>query len=279
MTGTETRRLVESYLDEAENRALDRAGYGGSVGVGARTALIVVDVTWAFCGDDPEAGVLEAVEKYPHASGRFAWDAMRGIRTLVDGARLREVPVVFTRGPETAGPASRWEDKNSRQREAPPEAGEIVPDSGYRPGDAVLHKEAPSAFFGTPLLRWLTGLGVDTVIVCGGTTSGCVRATVVDAFSHNLKTLVALDGTFDRVQASHRVSLFDMDLKYADVLTAAQILELLAERPSESQRSTSRTEDASPDARPGPVPSDAPEDGHPVAPASPTGAVPRAGGG
>jgi maleamate amidohydrolase len=246
MAGTEILRLVQPYLDEAETQALERAGYGGSVGVGARAALIVVDVTWAFCGDDPRAEVLEAVEKYPHASGRFAWDAMRGIRTLVDGARLRDVPVVFTRGPETPGPVSRWEDKNRRQRESLPGAGEIVPDSGYRVGDVVLHKEPPSAFSGTPLLRWLTGLGVDTVIVCGGTTSGCVRATVVDAFSHNLKTLVALDGTFDRVQASHRIGLFDMDLKYADVLPAAQILELLSAAPSTSERSQGRDGEAHP---------------------------------
>jgi nicotinamidase-related amidase len=266
MAGTEAVRLVQPYLDGAETQALGRAGYGGTVGVGARAALLVVDVTWAFCGDDPRAEVLEAVEKYPHASGRFAWDAMPGIRELVDGARLRDVPVVFTRGPETPGPASRWEDKNRRQREAPPGAGDIVPESGFLPGDVVLHKEAPSAFFGTPLLRWLTGLGVDTVIVCGGTTSGCVRATVVDAFSHNLKTLVALDGTFDRVQASHRVGLFDMDLKYADVLPAAQILELLPAARVGDARSSS-------------APSRPSAGGDPAGPVPEVGTAPRAGGG
>jgi maleamate amidohydrolase len=231
----EIHALVMPYLDDAERRALERAGYGGTVGVGKRPVVLVVDVTWAFCGDDPTADVLQAVEKYPHASGRFAWEAMPAVRRLVDGARERQVPVIFTRGPSTSSPAwSRWDDKNSRQRSAPPGAGEIVPDSGYRPDDVVLHKEAPSAFFGTPLLRWLTGLGADSVIVCGGTTSGCVRGTVVDAFSHNLKVAVAADATFDRVQASHRIGLFDMNLKYADVLPVARILELLPAPPYQS---------------------------------------------
>jgi maleamate amidohydrolase len=223
--------MVAPYLDDVERQALERAGYGGSVGVGRRPVVLVVDVTWGFCGDDPEADVLRAVEKYPHASGRAAWDAMPGVRRLVDGARERQVPVVFTRGPLTPGLASRWDDKNSRHRAAPPAAAEIVPDSGYRPGDVTLHKEAPSAFFGTPLLRWLTGLGADSVIVCGGTTSGCVRGTVVDAFSNNLKVAVGADATFDRVQASHRMSLFDMNLKYADVLPVDRILESLPTAP------------------------------------------------
>jgi maleamate amidohydrolase len=234
--------LVAPYLDDLERQALERAGYGGSVGMGRRPALLVVDVTWAFCGDDPTADVLQAVDTYPHASGRFAWEAMPAVRRLVEGARERHVPVVFTRGPLAPGPASRWDDKNKRHRAAPPNAAEIVPDSGYRPEDVVLHKEAPSAFFGTPLVRWLTGMGVDSVIVCGGTTSGCVRGTVVDAFSHNLKVAVASDATFDRVQASHRMSLFDMDLKYADVQPVARILELLPASPCTSDPQDGRVD-------------------------------------
>jgi maleamate amidohydrolase len=227
----EIMRMVAPYLDDLERQALERAGYGGSVGMGRRPVVLVVDVTWAFCGDDPTADVLQAVETYPHASGRAAWDAMPAVRRLVDGARERQVPVVFTRGPLSPGAASRWDDKNKRHRAAPASAAEIVPDTGHREGDVVLHKEAPSAFFGTPLLRWLTGMGVDSVVVCGGTTSGCVRGTVVDAFSNNFKVAVAADATFDRVQASHRMSLFDMNLKYSDVLPVDRILESLPAEP------------------------------------------------
>jgi nicotinamidase-related amidase len=243
--------LGSPYVTAAELAALEKAGYGGASGLGQRPVLLVVDMTWAFCGDDPDADVAAAVERYPHASGRSAWAAMPEVRRLVDGARERGVPVVFTRGADYRGPAhSRWDDKNHRQRSAPTGAGEIVPDCGYRPGDPVIEKDAPSAFFGTPLRRWLTGLGADSVVVCGTTTSGCVRATVVDAFSHDLKVAVAADGTFDRVEASHRMSLFDLNLKYADVLPAARILELLPDAPQpdlSEGRATARQRVPSPD--------------------------------
>jgi nicotinamidase-related amidase len=88
-----------------------------------------------------------------------------------------------------------------------------------RPGEVVIQKTKPSAFFGTPLASYLTGLGVDTVLVTGTTTSGCVRATVVDAFSNNFRTLVVEEAVFDRGDLPHKANLFDMHSKYADVIT------------------------------------------------------------
>jgi maleamate amidohydrolase len=219
---------VAEFLDDRERLALERAGYGGRVGLGSRPALLVVDATWAFCGDDPTAAVEDAVRRYPHACGRTAWDALAATRLLVEAARKAEVPLFFTRGASRpANSSTRWSDKNARYGTAPAEGGEIVPASGYVDGDALIEKECPSAFFGTPLLRRLIAAGVDSVVVCGGTTSGCVRATVVDAFSYNLRVVVANDATFDRVRASHRLALFDMNLKYADVAPAAVLAERL----------------------------------------------------
>jgi maleamate amidohydrolase len=219
---------VNEFLDDRERLALERAGYGGRVGLGTRPALLVVDATWAFIGDDPTAEVEDAVRRYPHACGRTAWDALPATRLLVEAARQAEVPLFFTRGASRpADSSTRWSDKNARYGTAPAEGGEIVPASGYVDGDIVIEKECPSAFFGTPLLRRLIAAGVDSVVVCGGTTSGCVRATVVDAFSYNLRVAVADDATFDRVRASHRIALFDMDLKYADVAPAAVLAERL----------------------------------------------------
>ena len=85
-------------------------------------------------------------------------------------------------------------------------------------GDIVLSKGKPSAFFGTPLLGLLVDRGVDTVIVCGGSTSNCVRATTVDAASHNLRAIVVADCVFDRFEVSHLTALFDLDRQYADVV-------------------------------------------------------------
>lgn len=91
-------------------------------------------------------------------------------------------------------------------------------------------KAKPSAFFGTPLLSVLIDLGVDSLVVCGGTTSGCVRATVVDAFSYNLAVAVAAEATFDRIEASHWMSLYDLNLKYAEVVSVGAAADHLAGR-------------------------------------------------
>lgn len=233
------------YLDESEWEALASAGYGGSSGLGDRPALLVVDVTYGFCG--PRGRSLpEAVETHPLASGATAWLAVPAIREMVDAGRNADVPVVFTRPvePGRSAGSSRWDDKNRRQQAAPPDAFDLVADAGYSPSDIVLEKEAPSAFFGSPLLRWLTGWGCDSVVVCGGTTSGCVRATVVDAFSANLRVTVGADGCFDRVRASHEIGLFDMGLKYADVRTAADIVEALTARDAGPRGRVTRTEEA-----------------------------------
>jgi maleamate amidohydrolase len=214
-------------LDGDERAGLAAAGYAGEAGQARRPVLLVVDVTWGFCGRSREASLTEAVTRYPHASGRAAWRAMPAIRTLVDSARRRAVPMVFTRpSPPNRRPMgpTGWDHKNARHREVPKDAFEVVGESGFRPSDLVLDKEAPSAFFGTPLRRWLTSWHADGVVVCGGTTSGCVRATAVDAFSSGLAVTVAADASFDRVAISHRVSLLDLELKYAGVRTTERIV-------------------------------------------------------
>ena len=96
----------------------------------------------------------------------------------------------------------------------------------------MLKKDKPSAFFGTPLLSYLVLLGCDGVIVTGTTTSGCVRATVLDAFSHNYRVTVVEDACFDRSQASHAISLCDMHAKYADVRPATDTLGYLEQYPA-----------------------------------------------
>ena len=99
--------------------------------------------------------------------------------------------------------------------------GEIAPE----PCEVIIKKHHYSAFFGTDLAGWLAAKGVDTVIVTGCTTSGCVRATVIDAFSLNLRVTIAEEGCFARSQASHAINLCDMNAKYADVIGAEEVLE------------------------------------------------------
>jgi maleamate amidohydrolase len=92
-----------------------------------------------------------------------------------------------------------------------------------QPGDVVLVKRKPSAFFGTELTGLLVDRGIDTVVVTGGSTANCVRATAVDSASYNFRTIVAEDCVFDRFEISHVVALFDLERQYADVLPSAEI--------------------------------------------------------
>jgi nicotinamidase-related amidase len=93
--------------------------------------------------------------------------------------------------------------------------------------DVMLPKKHPSAFFGTPLASYLIDLGVDTLVITGCSTSGCVRSTVVDAFAYNYKVVVPFDAVYDRSETVHKVNLFDMGQKYADVMTTAESVEEL----------------------------------------------------
>jgi maleamate amidohydrolase len=103
-------------------------------------------------------------------------------------------------------------------------ASQIVAQLTPNPDETILRKTQPSAFFGTGYAEQLRQRGVDTVIVAGCTTSGCVRATVVDAMSHDFRTIVARDCVGDRSVAAHDANLFDMEQKYADLMDADAII-------------------------------------------------------
>ena len=212
----------DPYLTDTDRAVLETAGYRGGIGIGRSAALVLVDVTYAFCGDAPMP-ILEAVARRRHACGEQAWQAVEVMTGLVATARAQGVPVVYTKPSFTGRGAERglWDEKNAR-RDDDEYGSRIVAEIAPEPDDLVIVKEGPSGFFGTGLLSRLLKMGVDSLVVCGGTTSGCVRATVVDAFSYNLRTSVVADATFDRVPASHWMSLFDLQLKYADLLTAGQ---------------------------------------------------------
>jgi maleamate amidohydrolase len=219
-------RYGQQFLTSEESQALTLSGYGfHGRNVVKKVALLVVDVTWGFCGTDPSATLIQAVEEYPDACGPSAWLAISKIRLLVDSAREKGIPIIFTSGNGQVGYRSH-DTASKRKSNLWPENKqfEIVPETGFLDGDNVLTKEYPSAFNATPLASWMTRLGVEGVIVCGGVTSGCVRASVVDAFSLGLSVRVAADATFDRINASHLVSLLDMELKYAHVQSTSEIV-------------------------------------------------------
>ncbi|HXP30384.1 MAG TPA: isochorismatase family protein [Stellaceae bacterium] len=217
--------IWNQFLTERDKQVFAAAGYGARGGYGKRPALLVIDVNYNFCGDKPEP-ILESIKRWHNSCGEEAWSGVAIIKRLADSCRGKGVPVIYTTGVRRA---DHWDDggwawKNSRTAEEAPHAksnldgNAIVPDIAPGPKDIVILKQKPSGFFGTSLQSYLTLLGCDSVLVTGTTTSGCVRATVIDAFSANFRVTVVEDGCFDRSQASHAINLCDMHAKYADIV-------------------------------------------------------------
>ena len=219
------------FLSERDKQVFAAAGYATRQGFGQRPAILVVDVNYAFCGDRPEP-ILESIKRWRNSCGAEAWEGVKAIKRLLAAARARGLPVIYTTGVRRDDDWDRgsWNWKNSRAAERPrtqasgQDGNTIVPDIAPQPQDIVIEKLKPSAFFGTPLLSFLVLLGADSLIVAGTTTSGCVRATVVDAFSNNYRVAIVEEGCFDRSQASHALSLCDMNAKYADVVRLEETL-------------------------------------------------------
>lgn len=209
----------------------DAAGFGGRMLLGERPALAVIDVTYAFVGDRPEP-ILDSVRRFPLSCGAAGWDAIARIEQLLAIARESRVPIFYTQ-PEMrrkASDAGRYAGKSRRTFERNEEINRIVDAIAPRESETVLRKLKPSAFFGTPLVSHLVTHRVDTLLLCGGTTSGCVRATAVDAFSHNYAVAVVEDATFDRHPFTHEVNLFDLLSKYSEVVSTRAAIAYLRDR-------------------------------------------------
>lgn len=233
-------RVWEKFLTERDRAVVEAAGYGTLAGFGERPALLVVDVSYGFTGDRPEP-ILQSIERWNNSCGAESWDAIAVIDRLAKAFRQRRLPVIYTTGQGRADnwDAGGWSWKNSRTAEAaalPPDApgyNEIVAEIAPQPQDVVVRKQKPSGFFGTNLLSYLTLLRCDSIVVAGCTTSGCVRATVIDAFSYNLRSTVVEDACFDRSEASHAITLFDLHAKYADVRPSGDVHDYVAGLPDD----------------------------------------------
>ncbi|MGE4045662.1 MAG: isochorismatase family protein [Acetobacteraceae bacterium] len=234
-----TEHVWDKFLTERDKAVFAAGGFGARAGFGKRPALLVIDVNWLFCGDKPEP-ILESIKRWRSSCGEESWVAVDYIRQLVEAARAKGLPVIYTTNGYRAGDnwdAGSWRWKNKRRDEDRTRSGtnldpnQIVTPIAPGPKDIVIWKQKPSGFFGTNLGAYLTLLGCDSVILTGTTTSGCVRATAVDAFSLNYRVALAEEGCFDRSQASHAISLCDLHAKYADVVKTAEVLDFFAGLP------------------------------------------------
>ncbi|WP_245811032.1 isochorismatase family protein [Rhodococcoides corynebacterioides] len=186
------------------------SGFGGELGPGRRAAVLVIDVVQAYLVDSsPMRAPVD--------------DAVAAAARLVEAARARDVPVVFTRVSYGKGgvdgglftrkiPSLSVFEEGSALAEFPAEPAPL-------PGEVVVTKQYASAFFGTSLAATLTADGVDTLYLCGLTTSGCVRASATDALQHGFRPRVVADACGDRAGGMHEANLLDLRAKYADVIT------------------------------------------------------------
>jgi len=196
-----------------------------------RPALLVVDVTRAFCGR-PGQSLLESVQEWPPSCGPHAWNAIPHIQHLLTAARAAATPVVYTTAQPGAhvyyGGVVTQRKPGSVPPVARPGGVDIPSEIAPQADELVLQKPKASAFFASPLLAYLLRNGVDSLLVCGATTSGCVRATVVDGFSWGFPVYLAEEATFDRSQLSHGVGLYEMNTKYAQVITVVEAVQWLS---------------------------------------------------
>lgn len=223
-------RIWDKFLTERDKAVFEQGGWGALSGGGKKPALLVIDVNYAFCGEK-SLPILDAVKEWRTSCGEEAWEALPHIRKLIDRCREKGIPVIYTTGTvrEDRWDKGSWSWKTSRGGEDTPDGApdarttnrdgnDIMDEIAPAPQDIVIRKLKPSAFHGTPLSSFLVNLGADSLIVTGTTTSGCVRASVLDAFSNNYRSVIVEEGCFDRSQASHAINLCDLQAKYADVV-------------------------------------------------------------
>lgn len=200
--------------------------------IGPRAALVAIDL-YELAYQGGAKPVAEVAKDYPSSCGIHAWNAIAPAQKLFAAARAAGLPVFFTTT-ETRTAAKpgavRATNRRMPQSQRGPDVYAIRPEFAPQPGETVIYKQRASGFFGTPLIAHLTQLNIDTVIICGESTSGCVRATTVDGYSYGFHMVMAEEACFDRSPISHKVNLFDLHHKYADVMTVADIASRLEGR-------------------------------------------------
>jgi len=207
--------IWDGLLDEQDRAVIDQAGYRqhgaaswDSRSLGTRPALIIIDMQRQFVGRD--VPILEAIQDHRTAMGEIAWRAIEHLRPFVELCLEGSIPIIYGRvipqGKDSADPDLAIVDALSPQAH-----------------DIVLDKHGSSMFHDSALNERLRSLGVDTIIVTGNSTSGCVRATAVDGRQHGYAVLVPIEGVFDRILASHKIALLDLWMKYAAVASLSDV--------------------------------------------------------
>lgn len=212
------------YVPDEELETYRKGGFARRIGFGRRAALLNIDTTHMFV--DPA-----------YAMCGCAMPAMiQALTRLTDAFRTLDLPIYYSRRDDRSHPTYRglWNEKlgiaGDFQYARDPRADQWPDAYAPRPQDRVILKNKPSCFFQTPLDSFLRYDEVDTLVICGISTSGCVRHGAVDAFSHNLRPILVEEACGDRSPAAHKANLFDMDMKFCDVERLDDVLDELRAR-------------------------------------------------
>jgi maleamate amidohydrolase len=227
---TDSERLAQkdwwTFVPEDERALYGKVGYGGEGSVVGKSALLNIDITRNFTGSE-RLPLEESIKEFPTSCGPAAWDALDRVRQLLDIFRSKELPIVYTARDVGSQNAIRGSTRRRSAGKRDETGNDWVEMVAPTEDDYICRKARASAFFGTPLDPFLRKNDVQTVVVTGGSTSGCVRASVVEAYSAGFNVVVAEDAVFDRVRTPHLANLFDMNAKYATVLATDDIISYL----------------------------------------------------
>lgn len=212
----------DSLLGEEDRKVLEGGGYGRSSGLGARPVVVVIDVQYFMVGED--LPVHEQITRFPSGCGERAWRAVPEIASLLASARDARVPIVYIR--TVLPPGSSWlsakTERDMTRYESGPDT-EIVSEVAPEIRDLIVQKAFPDAFLGTTLQAHLIHLEADTLVLVGGSISGCVRATATTAASLNYRVSVVEECVFDRLDISHRIGLMEIWRSLGDIRGRADI--------------------------------------------------------
>ena len=218
--------MAKGFEDHCWNDIIDDeireiySAYHREIFVGPKPAVLAIDLyNKAYLGGNRP--VREVNREFSGSCGENAWRAVAPTQALFAAARAAGVPVIYsTRHADTSGVHSTNRQMKGETEDLYHIKAELAP----RPGELVIYKERASAFFGTPLVAHLRRMGVESLIICGESTSGCVRASTVDAYSYGFHNVLVEECTYDRSMLSHKVNLFDLHHKYADVMHVADVV-------------------------------------------------------
>lgn len=198
--------------------------YHRNVYVGDAPALVAVDL-YEMAYEGGPGPVSEVSKTYPSACGEYAWNAIRPTQRLFAAARAAGLPIFYSTTETRRDASPSVVVATNRRNISFAEAGfAIRPEFAPQAGDTIIRKQRASAFFGTPLFAHLTQLGVRSVVMIGESTSGCLRASAVDAYSHGFHVTLVEECCYDRSALLHKINLFDLHHKYADVMKVSEVV-------------------------------------------------------